>query len=100
MTYDEKILAIIENPDSLGISPCAPALAMFLRQFRPVTPPHNKGFYLTSAEIQAQLEEIADFTLKEITQVMLYLGYQLYVDHAASPQWAMQPVQQSSNLIQ
>ena len=89
MTYDEKLQAIIDNPTAMGFSPCAPILAMFLRGFKPIIPPGPSDNSLTSQEIQTALEQAAPFDLNEIARMMLFMGYQIYVDSNTVTEWAM-----------
>ncbi|MCM1356518.1 MAG: hypothetical protein NC212_08960 [Staphylococcus sp.] len=95
MTYEEKIEAVINDPATHGLSPMAPVLAMYLKNFRPLDPPVHNEENRTSEDIMTSLESIGTFTINEIAATMAWLGYRLTTDQSESYNygawvWAME----------
>lgn len=91
MTYEEKIHAILTDCPGQGLPSSAPLLAMFLKDWRPVTPPVNSIENMTSAEIAMNFDDICPVSTKEVSAVMLYLGYQLHCGGMTGLRWSMKP---------
>lgn len=76
---EEKYLALLAqicvDPDSFGLPPLAPVVAMWLKDFRPGNPEEAHEFDHSSQSIAEELSEIAAITTNEIALVMVAAGY-------------------------
>jgi len=95
MTYEEKIQAVINDPVNCGLSPIAPVLAMFLQNFRPLTPPSHSEQNRNSKEIAIALKNLCEISINDISAVMLYLGFRMVPDPYGELMWAMKFVAES-----
>ena len=98
---DEKYLKRIEdamhNPGDFALCQYAPILAMFLKAFRPVVPARDCEENLTSQEIADALEPIVHIELEDITDMMLYLGYEIVYVSLDLVTWSMEYVGDGSD---
>lgn len=93
MTYEEKINSILTDGTPSGLPSSAPLLAMFLKNWRPVVPPVGSFENMTSAEIAMNFDDICPISTKEVSAVMLYLGYQLHGESISGLRWSMKPAE-------
>ena len=98
---DEKYLKRIDDAmtkyHDLGLSDYAPVMAMFLKNFRPVVPARDSEDNLTSKEIEDALEPIVYIETDEITDMMLYLGYEVVYVSLDLVTWSMEYVGDGSD---
>lgn len=94
MTYEEKINNILTDGTTSGLPSSAPLLAMFLKNWRPVVPPVGSLENMTSAEIAMNFDDICPISTKEVSAVMLYLGYQLHGEGISGLRWSMKPAEE------
>ncbi len=89
--YQETLRTLLEVP---GEQAC---IAMFLADFRPMTPPAASGDNMTSQEICDALEDICQCSTNQVARAMTALGYRLHINEYQGYEWAMRPIDKQEN---
>lgn len=88
--YLTKNQAIIGNAlCSINTFESAPAIALFLQDYRPLVPAAESPDNLTSFEIAELLEDTCKPTVEQVSVIMVTLGYRLHINKNGSPEWSM-----------
>lgn len=91
--YRRSITEMIGCPAEVGMQPTAPIVAMYLESWMPDISPkdENMGYYVTSAEIAADLKDMCELSTTEVAVVMLRLGFRMFAGDEGRFVWAMVP---------
>lgn len=88
-TYTEKINEIVNLVNEGKLPVQMGVLAASLVNDRPDPNPDPDSENLSSAELRNRVGEMCDISLNEVAEVMMALGYSLFIDPISGPLWAI-----------
>ena len=91
VTYKDKINEIVEAERDGMVSPQAAVLAMGLEQTAPAEVAGPSSANESSLNIARLFAPICSLDVNEVAEVMLALGYKIWLDPFDGPVWCLKP---------